>query len=100
MLATTIQITNNPPHTPKHQQHKAAGWLRGQPPQHVADAHTVLNVNPTVCSSAKNFLCPTQNAPTPTTHQTGDKNMQAQENNHTPTTTGKRNDYFPQKWAP
>ena len=26
----------------------------------VADAHTVLNVNPTVCSSAKTFLCPTQ----------------------------------------
>ena len=31
-----------------------------QPPQQAADAHTVLNVNPTVCSSAKNFLCPTQ----------------------------------------
>ena len=34
-------------HTHPHQQQ--AGWLRGQPPQHVADAHTVLNVNPTVC---------------------------------------------------
>ena len=48
-------------HTHPHQQHNAAGWLRGQPPQQVADAHTVLNVNPTVCSLAKTFLCPTQN---------------------------------------
>ena len=47
-------------HTHPRQQHKAASWLRGQPPQEAADAHTVLNVNPTVCSSAKNFLCPTQ----------------------------------------
>ena len=59
MLATTIQITNNPPHTPTPTT--TAGWLRGQPPQQVADAHTVLNVNPTVCSLAKTFLCPTQN---------------------------------------
>ena len=59
MLATTIQITNNPPHTPTPTT--TAGWLRGQPPQNVADAHTVLNVNPTVCSLAKTFLCPTQN---------------------------------------
>ena len=30
MLATTIQITNNPPHTPTPTT--TAGWLRGQPP--------------------------------------------------------------------
>ena len=52
-----------------------------QPPQQAADAHTVLNVNPTVCSSAKNFLCPTQKR-THTHHPLpGSKHMQAQENN-------------------
>ena len=46
----------------------------------VADAHTVLNVNPTVCSSAKNFLCPTQTR-THTHHPPpGSEHMQAQEN--------------------
>ena len=33
-----------------------------------ADAHTVLNVNPTVCLSAENFYAQPKNAPTPTTH--------------------------------
>ena len=85
MLATTIQITNNPPHTPTPTT--TAGWLRGQPPQNVADAHTVLNVNPTVCSLAKTFLCPTQNThPHPPPTMDGEL-MQAQENkqhtNHT-----------------
>ena len=48
-------------HTHPHQQHKAAGWLRGQPPQHVADAHTVLNVNPTVCLLVKSFYAQPKN---------------------------------------
>ena len=76
MLATTIQITNNPPHTTHTNNTTVTGWLRRQPPPtQAADAHTVLNVNPTVCSLApttkqqqkENALCPTQNAPTPTT---------------------------------
>ena len=86
-------------HTHPHQQHNAAGWLRGQPPQQVADAHTVLNVNPTVCSSAKNFLCPTHEThphPPPTS---GGVHMRAQENNHTPTTSG-RADCSPQTGLP
>ena len=71
-------------HTHPHQQQ--AGWLRGQPPQHVADAHTVLNVNPTVCPLAKKLLCPTQTR-THTHHPPpGSEHMRAQENNHTPTT--------------
>ena len=45
---------------PDTQRTKPSGRACRQPPQQVADAHTVLNVNPTVCSSAKNFLCPTQ----------------------------------------
>ena len=68
MLATTIQITNNPPHTPKTQETKPSGRACGQPPQQVADAHTVLNVNPTVCSLAKSFYAQPKHAPTPTTH--------------------------------
>ena len=69
MLATTIQITNNPPHTTHTNNTTIISWLRGQPPpQRAADAHTVLNVNPTVCSSAENFYAQPKNAPTPTTH--------------------------------
>ena len=60
MLATTIQITNNPPHTPTPKPLKAqAGYAGNHHPQ-AADAHTVLNVNPTVCLLATNALCPTQ----------------------------------------
>ena len=75
MLATTIQITNKPPHT-THTQKKKHFKLAAQATTttRAADAHTVLNVNPTVCSLApttkqqqRNVLCPTQNAPTPTT---------------------------------
>ena len=32
MLATTIQITNNPPHTTHTQKTTLSGWLCGQPP--------------------------------------------------------------------
>ena len=69
MLATTIQITNNPPHTTHTNNTTTASWLRRQPPPtQAADAHTVLNVNPTVCLKApttkqqqkENALCPTQ----------------------------------------
>ena len=87
MLATTIQITNNPPHTTHTNNTTIISWLRGQPPpQRAADAHTVLNVNPTVCLSAIKLLCPTQKR-THTHHPlSGSKHMQAQENNqHNPT---------------
>ena len=87
MLATTIQITNNPPHTTHTQRKTPSGWLCGQPPpQRVADAHTVLNVNPTVCLSAENFYAQPKNThphPPPTM---GGELMRAQENNqHNPT---------------
>ena len=69
MLATTIQITNNPPHTTHTNNTTIISWLCGQPPpQRVADAHTVLNVNPTVCLLVKLLMPNPKNAPTPTTH--------------------------------
>ena len=60
MLATTIQITNNPLHTTHTQKTLFRLAAQATTTTRAADAHTVLNVNPTVCSSAKNFLCPTQ----------------------------------------
>ena len=55
-------------HTHPHPKTIASGWLCGQPPQQVADAHTVLNVNPTVCLLATTFHTQPKHAPTPTTH--------------------------------
>ena len=82
MLATTIQITNNPPHT-THTNKRSLAGCAGNHHQQVADAHTVLNVNPTVCLSATKLLCPTQKR-THTHHPPiGDEHMQAQENKPT-----------------
>ena len=83
MLATTIQITNNPPHTPHTQKKTPSGWLRRQPPPtQAADAHTVLNVNPTVCSSASNTYAQPKTHPHPPPTNS-DEQMQAQENKAT-----------------
>ena len=69
MLATTIQITNNPPHTTHtHRKKPSRLAVRATTTTRAADAHTVLNVNPTACSSAENFYAQPKNAPTPTTH--------------------------------
>ena len=81
MLATTIQITNNPPHTTHTNNTTVTGWLRRQPPPtQAADAHTVLNVNPTVCSSASNIYAQPKTHPHPPPTTDG-VHMQAQENN-------------------
>ena len=69
MLATTIQITNNPPHTPTPKPLKAQARCAGNHHPQAADAHTVLNVNPTVCLLAKNFYAQPKHAPTPTTNK-------------------------------
>ena len=95
MLATTIQITNNPPHT-THTQKKKPFRLAAQATTttRAADAHTVLNVNPTVCLKAphhqtaaeKRFIPNPKTHPHPPPHCRGSKHMQAQENNqHNPT---------------
>ena len=59
-----------------------AGRLRRhQPPNNrAADAHTVLNVNPTVCSSITTFMPNPQTHPHPPPHTQGSKHMRAQEN--------------------
>ena len=90
MLATTIQITNNPPHTTHTNNTTTASWLRRQPPPtQAADAHTVLNVNPTVCLKAPHHQTAAEGKrfmPNPKTHPhppptMGSEHMQAQENN-------------------
>ena len=68
-----------------------AGRLRRHPPPNnrAADAHTVLNVNPTVCLKAphhqtaaeKRFMPNPKTHPHPPPHCRGSKHMQAQENN-------------------
>ena len=68
MLATTIQLTNNPPHTTHTQKTLFRLAAQATTTTRAADAHTVLNVNPTVCLSAENFYAQPKNAPTPTTH--------------------------------
>ena len=73
------QTTHHTQPTPKKKT--PPGWLRRQPPPtRAADAHTVLNVNPTVCLSAKRTFMPNPNThphPPPTL---GSEHMQAQEN--------------------
>ena len=59
MLATTIQITNNPPHTPKTQETKPSGRACGQPPHSGGRSHGVER-EPDSVSARINSLCPTQ----------------------------------------
>ena len=87
MLATTIQITNNPPHTTHTNNTQATGRLRRQPPPtRAADAHTVLNVNPTVCLLAKTTLCPTQTRTHTHHQQTVMNTCEHKKTTNTPTT--------------
>ena len=69
MLATTIQITNNPPHTTHTNNTTTASWLRRQPPptgggrSHGVEREpdSVLESPPTTKQQQKeNALCPTQ----------------------------------------
>ena len=98
MLATTIQITNNPPHTTHTNNTTTASWLRRQPPptgggrSHGVEREpdSVLESPPPPNSSRETFYAQPKNAPTPTTHNPGSKHMQAQENNHTPTQQSQR----------
>ena len=92
MLATTIQITNNPPHTTHTQKKTPPGQLRGQPPPTTGSRrqHGVEREPDSVLICYQTFHTQPKNAPTPTTHTQGSKHMQAQENNHTPTQQSQR----------
>ena len=88
MLATTIQITNNPPHTTHTQETTSPGWLRRQPPptgggrSHGVEREpdSVLACPHHQTAAEKRFMPNPKHAPTPTTHNPGSKHMQAQEN--------------------
>ena len=67
MLATTIQITNNPPHTPKTQETKPSGRACGQPPHSGGRSHGVER-EPDSVSARITFYAQPKHAPTPTTH--------------------------------
>ena len=68
MLATTIQITNNPPHTTHTNNTTVTGWLRRQPPptgggrSHGVEREpdSVLESPPTTKQQQRNALYPTQ----------------------------------------
>ena len=100
MLATTIQITNNPPHTTHTQRTSLqAGCASNHHPQ-AADANTVLNVNPTVCLLISNVYTQPKTHPHPPPNYQGSKHMQAQENK-TPTNPFRANErLFPQNGLP
>ena len=66
-----------------------ASWLvvRATTTTRAADAHTVLNVNPTVCLSAiKQFYAQPKHAPTPTTHSRAVNTCRHKKTQHPPTT--------------
>lgn len=71
MLATTIQITNNPPHTTHTNNTTITGWLRGQPPPTTGGrrSHGVEREPDSVLVRNKTFYAQPKYAPTPTTHQ-------------------------------
>ena len=99
MLATTIQITNNPPHTTHTQEQTLRMVVRATTTNKAADAHTVLNVNPTVCLSAiKAFMPNPKHAPTPTTHNGQSTHAGTRKQPRT-NQTG-QHALVPQNWAP
>ena len=99
MLATTIQITNNPPHTttPKQQTPKPAAQANHH---HTGDRrqHGVEREPDSV--SAYTLIPNPKHAPTPTTPQQGSKHMRAQENNQHTNHTGQHTDRSPQNGLP
>ena len=93
------QTTHHTQPTPKEKSFRLAAWATTT--NKAADAHTVLNVNPTVCLPAiKTFMPNPKHAPTPTTHNPGSKHMQAQENKTPTNPTGPMTACSPQIWAP
>ena len=99
MLATTIQITNNPPHTTHTNNTTLLAGHAGNHHNNGGRQHSVEREPDSVSARIKH-LCPTQNAPTPTTHTQGSKHMQAQENKAPTNPTESMTACLPQNWAP
>ena len=101
MLATTIQITNNPPHT-THTQKKIPFKLAAQATTTNTGSGRSHGVErePDSVSARITFYAQPKNAPTPTTHNPGSKHMQAQENNQHTNHTANMLHCSPQNWAP
>ena len=93
MLATTIQITNNPPHTTHTNNTTTASWLRRQPPptggerSHGVEREpdSVLESPPPPNSSRETFYAQPKNAPTPTTHTRAVNTCRHKKTTNTPT---------------
>ena len=66
MLATTIQITNNPPHTPTPKKTLRPG-MRATTTRSGGRSHGVER-EPDSVSARINFYAQPKHAPTPTTH--------------------------------
>ena len=87
MLATTIQITNNPPHTPTPKPLKAQAGYAGNHHNNGGRQHGVEREPDSVLIRFK-LLCPTQTR-THTHHPLlGSEHMQAQENKPRPPPNG------------
>ena len=86
MLATTIQITNNPPHTTHtNKQQSLAGCAGNHHQQSGGRSHGVEREPDSVLVCHKSFYAQPKTR-THTHHPLlGSKHMQAQENNHAPT---------------
>ena len=67
MLATTIQITNNPPHTTHTHTTNDLGWLRRQPPPTGGGRSHGVEREPDSVLIHHNVYTQPKNAPTPTT---------------------------------
>ena len=80
MLATTIQITNNPPHT-THTNNTLAGCAGNHHFQSGARSHGVEREPDSVPARCKTFMPNPYTHPHPPPHYQGSKHMQAQENN-------------------
>ena len=85
MLATTIQITNNPPHTTHTQKKTPPGQLRGQPPPTTGSRrqHGVEREPDSVLICYQTLMPNPYTHPHPPPHPRGSKHMQAQENKPT-----------------
>ena len=72
-------------HTHPHPNHTKPRQAMRATTTTMADANTVLNVNPTVCSFASNSYAQPKHAPTPTTHSQAVNTCEHKKTTTTPT---------------